>query len=615
MEQFLSGYSHNYVAGNQQIGQQYTGNVSSAGVAGTSQSASGVDITQLQPGDSFQGEIASVNGEDVQIQLANGQYMAAKLERDVQVAIGQVLNLQVQSNKDNRIVLKPIYDNNMQMLRVGESALRAANLAINAKNLQLVSTLIENGMSIDKNTLMTFNRLALQHPQVDLETVIKLSKMQLPVTDSNLAQYQNYQNMEHRLLDGIKNVSEEILKLYDSLAGSNAAGNSASAASMQGQAGTYMEQILGFLTGEETSAQSSAQTTQNILQQDGITQGNENNTVQNGVIQSDAQSNGTVETDIVSNLTAQEEESVKELQQTGNNNIQEGTADSVKLSNGLLSQEASADTATMLRDLEGHFQNTKPQDLPDKVISLIKDGTLDLKEVKLLSDSSLLQNMPPELKDKIFRSEPFRSMVRKGLQRQWTLSPQEIATEGKVEEFYQKLARQSNRLSQLMNEASNAQQGANEASMKSLNNFRENLDFMNQMNQMFHYVQLPLKLNNSQAHGDLYVYTNKKNLARKDGMLTAFLHLDMENLGGMDISISLQTERNQVTTKFYLEEHALPVIAGHIDDLTQRLAKKGYQCTHTIQKRESEKTVMQHMEEQVAGGNITLSYQTFDTRA
>ena len=150
----------------------------------------------------------------MQIQLANGQYMAAKLERDVQVAIGQVLNLQVQSNKDNRIVLKPIYDNNMQMLRVGESALRAANLAVNAKNLQLVSTLIENGMSIDKNTLMTFNRLALQHPQVDLETVIKLSKMQLPVTDSNLAQYQNYQNMEHRLLDGIKNVSEEIFKVF-----------------------------------------------------------------------------------------------------------------------------------------------------------------------------------------------------------------------------------------------------------------------------------------------------------------------------------------------------------------------------------------------------------------
>lgn len=81
-------------------------------------------MTQLQPGDTFQGEIVSVNGEDVQIQLANGQYMAAKLERDVQLALGQVMNLQVQSNKDNRVVLKPVYDGKMQMLRVGEAAAR-----------------------------------------------------------------------------------------------------------------------------------------------------------------------------------------------------------------------------------------------------------------------------------------------------------------------------------------------------------------------------------------------------------------------------------------------------------------------------------------------------------
>ena len=47
----------------------------------------------------------NVNGEDVQIQLANGQYLTAKLARDVQVALGQVMNLQVQSNKDNRVVL------------------------------------------------------------------------------------------------------------------------------------------------------------------------------------------------------------------------------------------------------------------------------------------------------------------------------------------------------------------------------------------------------------------------------------------------------------------------------------------------------------------------------
>ncbi len=120
MDSYLSGFSRGYT-GN--IGTGHAGSMSGAG----SVSAAGgqnVDVTQLKTGDTFQGEITSVNGEDVQIQLANGQYLAAKLARDVQVALGQVMNLQVQSNKDNRVVLKPVYDGNSQMLRVGEAALR-----------------------------------------------------------------------------------------------------------------------------------------------------------------------------------------------------------------------------------------------------------------------------------------------------------------------------------------------------------------------------------------------------------------------------------------------------------------------------------------------------------
>lgn len=153
-----------------------------------------------------------------------------------------------------------------------------------------------------------------------------------------------------------------------------------------------------------------------------------------------------------------------------------------------------------------------------------------------------------------------------------------------------------------------------------MTNISENVEFMNQMNQMFSYVQLPLKLGNSQAHGDLYVYTNKKNMARKDGMLTAFLHLDMDNLGSLDVSISLastavQTGRNQVTTKFYLDEDVIALVEEHIDELAQRLSKKGYQCKNMILEKEEDKTVLEHIGEQVAGGSAVLSYQTFDTRA
>ena len=66
-------------------------------------------LSELQAGDTFQGEIASVNGQEIQLQLSNGQYMTAKLEAQMQLALGQILNFEVQSNENNRIVLKPLY--------------------------------------------------------------------------------------------------------------------------------------------------------------------------------------------------------------------------------------------------------------------------------------------------------------------------------------------------------------------------------------------------------------------------------------------------------------------------------------------------------------------------
>lgn len=641
MDSFLSGFSHSY--GGTQVGQGYAGNVGAMGSTNPSASQS-VDVTQLQPGDTFQGEIVSVNGEDVQIELANGQYMAAKLERDVQLAIGQVLNLQVQSNKDNRIVLKPVYDNNAQMLRVGEAALRAAHLAVNDKTLSLVSKLLENGMSIDKNTLMTFNRLSLQNPKVDMADIIKLNKLQLPVTESNLTQLHNYQNMEHKLLDGVREAADAILNAYDTLINGKStstnpgivvnpntapsqmsAGNtgamenvnvvenqSAVANQISGTGQTalengvkFMEQVLSLLTDEEQ--QSAAPSNQQISDL-GTQQKGENGSVNNdtSVINSDIsegkvqqQADAVIQTHDNQGRTPQEVENPKQQ--------------------GRIQQEApQAEMKADIRVLLGQLKGEKAQNIPDKLITLINDGKLDLKGMKqLLSDSGEFSRpLTAEQKVAIFRSEPFRVMLRNGLQKQWTLTPQELAQQGKVEEFYQKLMKESSQLSRMMNEAMQASgQSAGSAQARTMANISENVEFINQMNQMFNYVQLPLKLGNSQAHGDLYVYTNKKNMAHRDGMLTAFLHLDMEHLGSLDVSISLQTEKNQVTTKFYLDEDSIALVEEHIGELTQRLSRKGYQCKSMVVEKDEDKTVLEHLEEQTAGTNAVLSYQTFDTRA
>lgn len=631
MDSVLSGYSQNY--GGTQIGQGqgYTGNVGTAGSA-ASGNTQGVDVTQLQPGDTFQGEIVSVNGEDVQIQLANGQYMAAKLERDVQLALGQVMNLQVQSNKDNRVVLKPVYDSKMQMVRVGEAALRAAHMAVNDRTMTLVSTLLENGMSINKNTLMLFNRLTLQNPGASMTDLIKLTKLQLPVNENTMSQLQHYENMEHKLLDGVKEASDEIIKLYDALTGkADVQGNPNGAAQsvLSGQTalaegGKFMEQVLVLLTGEEgntgrtqgmasqdanAAVLSESKSTQDAQNSQNVQSSPENNSSEN--INPENMSQNTVRNQPANpaeNLTA---------------GMKDAARESTEFTGGQTPKQVEAG-ATAEKTLDVFLTQLKgeaPQAVPGKIISMIREGvregTLGLKDVKqLLLDSEICRQLTAEQKAEIFRSEPFKSMLKNGLQKQWTLSPQELAQEGKVEEFYQKLARESSQLTRMMNEAMQASgQNSTGTPARAMANLSENVEFMNQMNQMFTYVQLPLKFGNSQAHGDLYVYTNKKNMARKDGTLTAFLHLDMDHLGALDVSISLQTERNQVTTKFYLDEASIALVEGHIDELSQRLSKKGYHCKNMILEKEEDKTVLEHMEEQVAGGSAVLGYRTFDTRA
>lgn len=625
MDSFLSGSAHSY--GGAQIGQGYTGSVGAPGAVSPNAGQS-IDVSQLQPGDTFQGEIVSVNGEDVQLQLTNGQYMLAKLERDVQVAIGQILNLQVQSNRDNRIVLRPVYDGRAQMLRVGEAALRAAHMAVSDKNLALVSKLIENGQSIDKNTLMNFNRLSFQNPNADLADIIKLTKLQLPVDDHTLTQLSRYQNMEHKLLDGIREASDELLKLYDALAqgrgstesrpaqagqGAGAQGQPGmeqGAASMQGAAsgqsaalesgGRLLEQVLALLSGEESPADGGGQP------------------IQPGAPSVTDMGGGPQEQPVAGDGSGQKSAGAVPDPEAGREDVIKNAAqDTVtQKASDAAAKAASQDdrqTGTVLDQL----RSERRDQLPDKIISYIRDGKLGIKEMRqLLADSALGGRMTVEQKAAVFRSGPFRTMLKNGLQRQWTLTPQELAQDGKVEEFYQKLMRESSQLSRMMDEAMQAGgQNMNGAQARAMGNIRENVEFMNHMNQMFDYIQLPLKLSDSQAHGDLYVYTNKKNLARREGLLTAFLHLDMDHLGALDISIALQSDKGQVTTKFYLDEDVISLVEGHMDELTRRLAKKGYQCRSLVLEKEEDKTVIEHIEEQIAGGSAVLSYQTFDSRA
>ena len=121
-------------------------------------------------------------------------------------------------------------------------------------------------------------------------------------------------------------------------------------------------------------------------------------------------------------------------------------------------------------------------------------------------------------------------------------------------------------------------------------NIRNNMQFMQDLNQMASYIQLPVKLNQSQAHGDLYVFNRKKGMPVEKDVVTAFLHLDLDSLGATDIHVTL--EKKSLKTEFLLsDEESMQIIESHLDELKERLESKGYTATLTVDVQASETEV------------------------
>ena len=266
-----------------------------------------------------------------------------------------------------------------------------------------------------------------------------------------------------------------------------------------------------------------------------------------------------------------------------------------------LSKEETAELARQLK------QAGFPRNLTNAVLTGQISGRKLLGEVeKRLSD----ENIPDrEALYKLLEGKEFKHLLKNEMTRQWMLTPEEVAKEGSVDKLYERLNSQLNRLNQVLSQTGKE----NTPLAKTISNTTSNIDFMNQMNQMFTYVQLPLKMQGKNANGELFVYTNKKSLAKKDGSVSALLHLDMEHLGSVDVHVTLNNQK--VSTKFYLKDDSvLDFIAQNIDKLNKRLESRGYSATAEFINKEEDTNVMEEILKQ--DKNISmLSGYSFDARA
>lgn len=565
------------------------------------------EVRALKPGQTLQGMVVSRDGNSVQIELAQDFAINAKIDKSVSMALGQMMSFEVKANSGSFMSLAPLYTNTANTATILR-ALAAAGLPETAENIEMVAKMMEEGMPIDKESILNMSRLIMEFPGKNPTSIIQMTRLELPVTEANIEQFEQYRAANHQILGSAETIMEELPKAFTELINSG-----------QGEkAYAFYQTVIDIFTGDgagedgmvTVQRQGEAETAQTGETAGQPVSGDVENeqTAQTGQTP-DGQTQSTSSAETAGQPTQTEGTAPKE--QPAGVPVEElpkaETADVAK--SPVLSQEQWQRLGDALREL-GMNEETAAQ---------VKSGQLPAKDVlqlvRQLLPKALRGDVPEQALQRLLGGKEFQALLKDQIGRQWTIEPQNVADKKQVEQLYERIREQTARLSQALETA-----GKGDAPVaRSVQNLQSNVDFMNQMNHLYTYVQLPLKMLGNNAHGDLYVYTNKKNLAAKDGQVSALLHLDMEHLGPLDVYVTMKNK--QVATNFTVaDDEVLTLIEKHIDLLNQRLEGRGYSLKAQMHVKEAageeeeDSTIMQTLLSQQKNISV-LSRTSFDMRA
>ena len=209
----------------------------------------------------------------------------------------------------------------------------------------------------------------------------------------------------------------------------------------------------------------------------------------------------------------------------------------------------------------------------DMLAGLLPESATLSEAANHIKDILSNTNLPPELKQALLKSDDFHKTLKMLIHTDWTLSAEELTEKDAVLNLYKRMDEQIDRLKTL------ADNTAGQASAKlstDLGQTKQNMNFMNEMNQMYNFTELPIRMNGQTATGDLYVYSDKHRRRVSGGNgISCLLHLDMKSLGGMNIRIELN--EGTVSTRFFLNDDSSgKLITDNLFELDNALTKQGF---------------------------------------
>lgn len=507
----------------------------------TAQITGNMLLAQMQPGSTFSGDIIDVRGYAIKILLGDEKTLDATTADSKNLNIGDHITFNVSSNDGKTVMIKPIKINNFNT-NVLLKALEAAEVPTNDRNIKVVKTMMQNEMSIDKQSLSEMikkvDTLEAEEPQ----DVVMMERHGIPLSKENVQQFAAYRNCEHRIMAQVDTVATQIPEILEEALQSN---DSQTVASLG-------KEIIRLL-------------------------------------------NDDVDTTAIYNKM---------------NTSEDGTVKVIQKENSYIKEQAVENNSEDEAFLEK--LNIKDEGV---VLSV---NTYNDSKIKLTTEQVLgkLNNLDSEELKEFLVSDEFKDYIKDKVEKNFELNVNRLGdneTEVKenVKKLYERLDKKTELLMNLLENSGNK----DNILYQTTSNMRNNMQFMQDLSQMAAYIQLPVKLNESKAHGDLYVFNRKNGKPVNKDSITAFLHLDLEHLGATDVDVLL--EGKTLKTQFSLKDiTSVKLVEEHLDELKERLTKRGYSVTLNVlvmPDSSNENAFMNMLENDKP--QISIKRYSFDVRA
>ena len=492
-------------------------------------------LRSLASGATFSANITDVNGEQVTITLDGGQSFTATLLNSSAYNIGDRASFILQDNTGDSIVLKAMtmQETAFETAMVNRS-LNAAGIAPTIRNREMVLELMHNGMPIGRDALLDMVKEISLHQDADISDIIALKRMGIEITDENLSAYRNYKEYNGAM-------QADILELGEKLSASVNTGKD-----LSDIVKLVADDILHALDGSESKDVNGKIS----YDADGNNADGKN---ANGINSNDKNIDGNGfsvdKTQPESTADAVQKKMMDDVRNTlgklvDNYNVLTGR--NIKLPGGIVQSDKLADFLNDLAKLTCELEN-EPL-LRDKMHSLLKGD----KVSKLLNE-----------------------LVRDSFSMKMTDTAD-------CEAVKEHIAKTLGRLNSISEYAASNQNTVLANSASQMNN---NMEFLNNMNQFMAAVQVPIKNIGEHGDGELYVYRRNRGKDSDDDTVKAFLHLDMEHLGALDIYVTLKG--SSVSTNFKVEdENVLDFLEANMEQLTKKLNDDGYNVSVNISEKE-----------------------------